>query len=405
MMFLFCAVALSGVVLLLLLLPLFSREHRQEEVDRRKVNVQSARARLAEWKQERENSDISKEGFERYRLETEASVAEDLRELDKFQQTKTGGNRFVAIPVALFVPLLSIIIYHHIGGEQAIIEPELQEAQQSQSGEVEQMLATVERDILNKPNDVEGRIALGQVYAELGRYSDAAVIYEQLSKLRPNDPDILVNYAEALGRSHANRLEGRPLELLSRALTIDPEHGRGLWLAGFAEMQSGNRVRARLHWWQLLAGMEVGSEAYKRVEDRIHDVESGQGVRVAQVAADNQEITSSLEVRVALAEELREQVDQNTTLFVFARAAEGPPMPLAVHRGSARELPLTVTLDDSMAMMPNMLLSSFPSVIVGARLSSNGQPQGQSGDLEGYSGVIEIDDRDVVDVLIDTLKP
>lgn len=405
MMFLLFSVTLSVGVVLLLLLPLFSRKHHQDEVERRKVNVESARTRLAELKQELENADINQDEFERYRLEIETSVAEDLRDLDKNQQTKAGGNRFIAVLVALIVPLLSIIIYHHIGSKQALLQPELQQAQQSQSAELEKMLASVEQDILNDPDEVEDRIALGQVYAELERYSDAAMVYEQLSQLQPDDADILVNYAEALGRSHGNRLVGRPLELLGQALSINPNHGRGLWLAGFAEMQSDNREQALIHWRQLLAGMEVGTEAYKRVQDLIHDAQSEQGANETQAAGDNQGMTASLKVSVALAEDLKNELDPSTTLFVFARAAEGPPMPLAVHRGLAEDLPLTVTLDDSMAMMPNMSLSSFPNVVVGARLSSNGQPQGQSGDFEGYSGLIEIDDNNVVDVLIDSIKP
>jgi cytochrome c-type biogenesis protein CcmH len=405
MMFLLFSVTLSVVVVLLLLLPLFSKEHHQDEVERRKVNVESARTRLAEIEQELKNADINQEQFDRYRLEIETSVAEDLRDLDKNQQTKAGGNRVIAVSVALIVPVLSIVIYRHIGSEQALMQPELQQAQQSQSAELDMMLASVEREILNDPDEVEGRIALGQVYAELERYSDAAMVYGQLNQIQPDDADILVNYAEALGRSHGNRLEGRPLELLNQALSVNPSHGRGLWLAGFAEMQSENRERALVHWRQLLAGMELGSEAYKRVEDLIRDVESEQGANETQVAGDAQGMTSSLKVSVALAEGLERQFDPHTTLFIFARAAEGPPMPLAVHRGLAKDLPLTVTLDDSMAMMPNMSLSGFPNVVVGARLSSNGQPQGQSGDFEGYSGVVGIHDDKVVSVLIDSIKP
>lgn len=405
MMFLLFSVTLSVVAVLLLLLPLFSKRHHHDEVERRKVNVESARTRLAELRQELENANIDAHEFERYRLEIETSVAEDLRDPAKNQPTKAFGNRLVAVSVALIVPLLSIIIYHEIGSEEALFKPDLQQADQSQSAELEKMLAAVEQDILNDPDDVEGRIALGQVYVELERYSDAAMVYEQLNQLQPGDADILVNYAEALARSHANRLEGRPLELLDQALSINPKHGRGLWLAGFAEMQAENREQALIHWRHLLAGMEVGTEAYRRVEDVIDDVESKPRGTEAQVAGDNQGMAASLKVSVALAEDLERQFDPNTTLFIFARAAEGPPMPLAVHRGLAKDLPVTVTLDDSKAMMPNMSLSSFPHVVVGARISSNGQPQGQSGDFEGYSDVIDIDDNNVAVVLIDSIKP
>ena len=405
MMFMLLAVALSVIVVLLLLLPLFSKKHSEQEVQRHEVNVESAKTRMSELKEELANNEISEQEFERYRLEIEMAAAEDLNNLNANEQTQSGGNAVVAVLVALIVPLLSIVVYQQIGSEQALLQPELQQSQRTQAEELQKMLAAVEQEILNNPDDVEGRIALGQVYAELERYADAAMVYEQLNQLRPNDADILVNYAEALARSHGNRLPGKPLELLNQALAINPLHGRGLWLAGFAEMQSENKQQALAHWQRLLAGMEAGSEAYKQVEDLIQDVESGQLSDDVEVAANSQASETSLKVSVALAEDIKKKIDPNTTLFIFARAAQGPPMPLAVHRGLAKDLPLTVTLDDSMAMMPNMSLSNFPNVIVGARLSSNGQPQGQAGDLEGFSDIVEIASSDLVNVLIDSVKP
>lgn len=90
-----------------------------------------------------------------------------------------------------------------------------------------------------------------------------------------------------------------------------------------------------------------------------------------------------LKLAVSLAPELAERLDPQATLFVFARAAEGPPMPLAVYRGKAGELPLAVQLDDSMAMMPTAKLSQFERWIVTARVSRAGQVQALSGDLQG----------------------
>lgn len=112
-----------------------------------------------------------------------------------------------------------------------------------------------------------------------------------------------------------------------------------------------------------------------------------------------------LEVRVSLAPELAGRMPPATTVFVFARAAAGPPMPLAVQRLRLADLPATVRLDDSMAMMPQMRLSSFPQVVVGARVSPSGQAMPQPGDLEGATGSVSGTGSGTVSVTIDRVRP
>jgi cytochrome c-type biogenesis protein CcmH len=90
-------------------------------------------------------------------------------------------------------------------------------------------------------------------------------------------------------------------------------------------------------------------------------------------------------VHVSLAPELRARTAPDDSVFVFARAAEGPPMPLAVVRRQVRDLPLDVTLDDSMAMMAGRKISSFDRIVIGARVSKSGKPTPSPGDLQGLS--------------------
>lgn len=405
MTFILLTLAIAVIAVLLLLRPLFSKRGQQSKVERDAVNIQAAATRLSELKLELENGLISQERFDNYKLELETSALDDLRNTDSPETQEHKGNKILAIIVALLVPLLSIVIYQQLGNEAAFDVALQTDESAIASQEIEKMLVAVEQAVKENPDDVEGRIALAQVYVELERYSDAATVYLELNKLRPEDPDVLVNYAEALARSHGNRLTGKPTELLNAALEIEPKHGRALWLAGFAEQQADNKEGALAHWRHLLVGMEEGSEVFLHLENLIAEVESG--TQTPEVVTSNQSPATqqSIQVKVALSSDFLSKVDPNTTLFIYARASEGPPMPLAVHKGLARDLPITVTLDDSMAMMPQMTLSSFPEVIIGARLSSNGQPQGQSGDYEGYSEAIEVSTNPVVDILINSVKP
>ena len=159
------------------------------------------------------------------------------------------------------------------------------------------------------------------------------------------------------------------------------------------------------HWRNLLVNIGEKSEISKQLKNLISELEPSESTSDKIIINQDSDIKKSIQVMVSLPPELQSKVAPNTTMFIYARASKGPPMPLAVYRGLAKDLPITVTLDDSMAMMPQMTLSSFPKVIIGARLSSNGQPQGQSGDYEGFSDVIEISKNPIVNILINTIKP
>lgn len=409
MMFIFLAISIVLIVVLFLLFPLFFRKKQPVIIERDAVNVESAAARLSELKEELETGQITEEQFQRYRLELETTALKNLNTDPSVRKQGQKRNTVLAIIMAVIIPFLSVFIYQMIGSEEALVGQQITPVDSAAAREADQklekILAAVEDDVRKHPDDVEGRIALGQVYVEQERFSDAAAIYREVYQLRPEEPDILVNYAEALARSHGNRMTGKPAELLNEALGIEPNHGRALWLAGFAEKQANNTEAALTHWRHLLKGLETDSDFYQKVKESIADAESGDTRSDSVTIAGSADANQSIEVNVSLAPELQAKVDSDTTLFIFARASEGPPMPLAVHRALAKDLPITVTLDDSMAMMPEMSISHFQSVVVGARLSSNGQPQGQSGDFEGFSDVVEKSTNSTVDVVINLIKP
>ncbi|MBL1140850.1 MAG: c-type cytochrome biogenesis protein CcmI [Proteobacteria bacterium] len=405
MIFMLLTLAIAVISVIFLLKPLLSSKENQTAVERNAVNVESAATRLAELKQDFENGLIDKKQLQNYQLEIETAALEDLRNVTSLETQGKKFNKAIAFIVALAVPIFSFLVYQQLGSEAAF-DSQLQTDESAiASHEIEKMLAAVEKEVLENPDDVEGRVALAQVYVEMERYTDAATVYRELNKLRPDEPDVLVNYAEALARSHGNRLTGKPTELLNQALNLEPKHGRALWLAGFAEQQADNKDAALTHWRNLMTGMEEDSDVYKHLSELISELENSESAPVTVVTNESSDDKQSIQVKVSLLPELQSKIDPDTTMFIYARASEGPPMPLAVHKGLAKDLPITVTLDDSMAMMPQMSLSKFPQIVVGARLSSNGQPQGQSGDYEGFSEVIEISNNPIVDILINSVKP
>jgi cytochrome c-type biogenesis protein CcmH len=185
---------------------------------------------------------------------------------------------------------------------------------------------------------------------------------------------------------------GIPGERLETALRLDPDYPRALWLGAFAAMQRGQTALAVSRWQSLLDNQPADSEAATILRDLIVNADSGAGNNTGEAALGADPRTADagpgLTVNVILADHLAAGLDGSETLFVFARAAQGPPMPLAVARLRVSDLPLTVTLDDSMAMAAGMKLSDFERVVVGARISMSGIPTASSGDLQGFSGPV-----------------
>ena len=207
--------------------------------------------------------------------------------------------------------------------------------------------------------------------------------------------------------------------MLQRAVTQQPDHQRGLWLLGVAAMQASRPAAAVEHWSALRALIADDPQAVAALDEQLNaakqaagsaDVVIESGPAVAEAASSASASTESdsgakVTVRVSLAPGLQSRVGASDVLFVFARAAEGSKMPLAIERLVAAQLPLTVILDDSDSMMPALKLSSMTDVVVGARISKSGLATPQSGDLQVLSGSIKPAEQPTLELTISDVLP
>lgn len=279
--------------------------------------------------------------------------------------------------------------------------------------DLDSLLEGLRARLAEAPEDPQGWALLARGYRSVGRIAEAADAYARAIALTPTDADLLVEGAETLAMSRPDRsLAGEPSTLLARALAIAPEHQRGLWLTGIAYAQAGELEPAIATWTRLVALLEPGSEVARAVAEQIAEARQRLGgvepetgptpepvavePAVAATVADGAETAAgtapargtaaaSVKVVVDLDPAIAARVPAGAALFVFARAAEGPRVPLAIARLPAAGFPVTVTLDDSKAMVPGMTLSSQPRVVVGARISASGNATPQPGDLEALS--------------------
>ncbi len=252
----------------------------------------------------------------------------------------------------------------------------------------------------DKPDDVEGWSMLARSYSVLGRHAEALKAYEKASNLRKDDPTLLADYADSMAVNNGSNLEGAPMKLIDRALHLDPNNLKSLYLAGTYAFNKKDYTSALTFWEKLAKVGPPGNVFVQQMDGAIAEARSLAGLPPAAKPLDAKPLDApaqpaaagkaSVSGTVTLSAALAKQAKPDDTVFVFARAAEGSRMPLAILRKQVKDLPLTFALDDSMAMSPATALSTASKVIVGARVSKSGNAMPQSGDLSGQSAPVSV---------------
>lgn len=422
--FFIAAVVLLVSVLALVLYPLIRQRDPAAE-DRRGDVVTLSRARLEELTERKDSGEITDAEYEEQVRDLETQLADDLHSQSPASAAaERGSGRWLTLTVLVFIPVMSGLLYLTLGQPRALIPGA--ETQASASGsqnvtpaDVEGMVARLDARLKKNPNDADGWFMLGRSYMVLKRYQKAADAFHKLRELVGDEPEVLVREATALAMVKGGDLSGEPTLLVKRALDKQPNDAQALWMAATAAYQAQD-YKSALTYYQRVEPLLDG-KPLEQVKNMLQDLaakgygkgpatgsgtaSSGQGS--APVAASNAANAkgTSLKVSVDLAPSLKDKAGAQASVFIFAKAVSGPPMPLAVVRKTVADLPITVTLDDSEAMMPQLRLSGFPQVTVGARISSSGQPIAQPGDLEGQTGPISTGKSQDVKVTIDHVVP
>lgn len=250
---------------------------------------------------------------------------------------------------------------------------------------IEEALSQLERSRDRFP-DHEGWVMLATAYGRVGKPEQARDAWEEVLKRAPDDANFLAAAAEARAQVHPQRrFDAKAVEYLRHALKNTPEHQRARFFLGIALRQQNKPAEAAAAWEPLLATVDAANADTLRAEIDAARVAAGLPALPAPVAGSaNAPAGSSLIVEVALdpAFAARVRLRGDATVFVIARAPNGPPMPVAVEKHTIADLPLKVTLDDADGPMPTAKLSALKEVEVIARISESGNAMRQDGDLE-----------------------
>ncbi len=355
---------------------------------------------------------------EQHRLahdELQRRVLEETSGDDEPLSARTSGPSrklplIVGLGVALFAVGLYAVIGNHAGLDPAASVAAVKSSEPPITpDQVDSMLVSIAKR-LEKPSadpavDLQGWTLLARSYASLQRFGEAEKAYARAIALAPKDAQLLADRADVLAVLQDQRTEGEPERLIGEALRLDPKNLKALALAGSAAFQRKDFTNARRYWQQAREIAPAGGEFAQGLDRSLEAVASATGETIVAAAkpasataastststasesppaaAATTTLAARIQGRVSLAPALAARVLPTDTVFVFARAAEGPRMPLAIVRRTVADLPFSFTLDDSMAMSPQMKLSGFAKVIVGARVSRSGQAMTQPGDLRG----------------------
>lgn len=403
---------LTLMVIGTVLIPLL-RDKPRAGGDRVALNVDIAREHLRELDAELAAGRITDSNYAKARQEIEYTLAEDVSTATVHSVDRKGRPVATAVLVSLALPAAAATLYLQLGTPAALNAPNaatIQDPQTQPDVHAATMVASLAARLRETPDDAQGWDTLAKSYMVLGRYNEAADAMRQVRRLTGDTPEVLLRLADALAMSARRRMRGAPESLIQQALAIAPDHPQGLWMAGMSAQQRGENEAALGYWRRLepkLAADPRQATNLASLRQLMSKADADRSLAItrtasASVASSAQALKRvSLAVTVDVADELRRHIHSDDAVFVFARAASGPPMPLAVLRRTASELPLTVTLDDSLAVTSNMKLSDFTNVTVGARISKSGTAAAGPGDLEGFTTGVMITERSEARVVID----
>ncbi len=402
--FILAAALLLLIILGILLPPLLRSPRLARAIDRREANLEIFRDQLSELERDRDEGSLAEADFEQAKSELQRRLLDEVQP-ETVTQEKSGGRKS-ALAMLFAIPLAAAAGYALLGNPQAL-DPMHTQARMS-SQQMDELLDKLVARLKANPEDSKGWVMLARSYKALGRYAESAEAYSHGGTLVDADPSLLADYAEVLAQVNGGRLDGKPGELIARALKIDANEPQALFLAGVAATERKDFAAVADFWGRLLVQLDPGSEDAKSLQtavDKARETTAQSGGKIAskpvtKTAASPEAISGE----VTLSGKIAGQARPDDLLFIFARADEGSRMPLAVVRAQVADLPLQFRFDDSMALPGGQKISGFKTVSIEARVAKAGKAQTSSGDLFGSIKGLKPGSRSIK-VVIDQIQP
>jgi cytochrome c-type biogenesis protein CcmH len=402
-LFILIAIAMVAITLAWIVWPLLAHS-RNAGIGARAANLSIFKDQFADLERDLERGTLSVEQYAEARAELERRLLDETQKDPSPAAARPMSSRSAALVLAISVPLVAGLMYWRLGAHDAftLLATTPEATHQMSDDQVAAMADSLRQRLEKEPGNAEGWIVLARTYYTMQKFPEAAAAYEKLTHLIPNDADLLADYADALAMSQGRTIAGAPLELVRKALAIDPSQWKALAMAGTEAFERKDYAAAIDYWERLQKAVPPDSQIARQIQGSIDEARQLAGLpagaplaiappkapttAAAPPAGGGKQVSGT----VSLSPELAAKANPADVVFIFARPGDGSRMPIAIVRAQVKDLPLTFTLDDARSMSPQARISTFDEVIVAARVSRSGSATASSGDLEGLTKPVKV---------------
>ena len=336
---------------------------------------------------------------------------------DLLQKNENNSSLKMVILIAVFLVPFSYVFYTLLGNPEAVnySADTLQNQAQNQEPQMtmQEAIVQLEEKLAENPNDVDGQVLYARSQVSLQAYGKAVKAYRKANELAPNESVILTELAESIALFNDNRsFLGEPEDFLKQAVAIDDTNQKALWLLGMTFYERNDLAKTNELWSKLHALM-TDEAAKSQLMQQLIGVRNKLGLDTSIVSTtntDTDDITAVvINMQINLDSSLQESLQgKPALLYIYAKAATGMPMPIAVIRKPLQQItkpfPVTLSLSDTNNLQPDRKLSDFESIIIGARISFSGNAMPQSGDLQSSEIKVDLPHSDIVELTINKIR-
>jgi cytochrome c-type biogenesis protein CcmH len=398
-LFLIIAVVLIGIGTTLLILPFF-KSAKQDlssiELPQSQTSLSILQENLSQLKVEHQMGQVTDEDFAKQQEELEKRTLDEVLS-DPHQNIAIANNLVKRLPLflAIFIPLAVVGLYFITGNPNAIDPPADPQEQQ-----ILQMAKQLEDRLKTDPNNAQGWVFLARTYGALNRLKDAKNAFNKALALDPKNSDTLADLADLVAYENKS-MNGQALDLIDQSLAANPKNPKALALKGTAAFEKGDYASAIKNWELAIPNLGPNEAAFAQGLNA-SIAEAKNLLKPNQVVATNPALTISGKVMITPG--LQGQVSPTDIVFIYAKAIEGPKLPLAIIKSTAGQLPTTFVLSDAQSMSPQFKLSQFKEVSLTARISKSGNAIPEKGDLIGYIPKLKIGEKNI-QLIIQDVQP
>lgn len=396
----------------------------EDERNRRETVLAILRQQSDDLERDREAGRLDVDEYEEARLELEHRVLEETRAVKEMNApARQTAAKIAAVALAIIIPASAVMGYLALGRYTAmdpafirLMENQRPSSNGHSQAEMQRQIEKLQDRVKAEPRDANGWFLLARACASVGRYDEALQAFRELSKLVPNNADIMADMADMMSAANGKVITPEVVDVLQNALKINPNQWKALALLAIHSWDRERYADAAAYWERLLKVVPPDFSDIDQIRTNINEAKRLGGVSDAMSSSRAQLDTqtepepavfeASVSGTVLISDAMAKRVKPDETVFIYARAVKGSAMPLAFLKIKAKDLPYNFKLTDHMTVPTGgAKLSDVKTVIVGARVSPSGNFMPQAGDLEGeMAQAVQVGDSGVI-VTIDTVHP